>query len=265
MLAHGANNSEHCLFLNRILELAIALNGETLVTDRLHQEYKEKFIRDMFSRIAPAYDLVNRFMSGGRDIHWRRIAVDLAYPEQGRVLDVATGTGDLALELAKHTNLVVGLDFCPEMIKLGKLKVGSRKMAGQIDFVLGDALTLPFENNSFDCALNGFVLRNVSDVDLFLSELRRVVKPGGRVVCLELAKPQSGLIGTLYRFYLRRIVPVLGRCLSGDKNAYKYLPDSVDNFVNIAEVQHKMKRIGFHQVGCRSLNWGTIAVHVGVK
>jgi demethylmenaquinone methyltransferase/2-methoxy-6-polyprenyl-1,4-benzoquinol methylase len=265
LLAPWANNSEHCLFPNRILELAITFNGDILVTDRLREESKEELVRDMFSRIAPAYDLVNRFMSWGRDTHWRQVAVDLACPERGRVLDVATGTGDLALELARRNGSVVGLDFCPEMIKLGKLKVGRRKMGGQIDFILGDALTLPFENNSFDCALNGFVLRNVSDVNLFLSELRRVVKPGGRVVCLELAKPQSGLIGALYRFYLCRIVPVLGHWLSGDKKAYQYLPDSVSSFVNIAELQQLMKRIGFHQVGYRSLNWGTIAVHIGVK
>lgn len=219
----------------------------------------------MFSRIAPAYDLVNRFMSWGRDMHWRRVAVNLAYPEQGRVLDVATGTGDLALELTRRNGSVVGLDFCPDMIKLGKLKAGRRKMAGQIDFIMGDALTLPFQDNSFDCALNGFVLRNVSDVNLFLAELRRVVKPGGRVVCLELARPQSGLIGALYRFYLCRIVPLLGRWLSGDKKAYRYLPDSVSGFVNIAELQQLMKMIGFHQVGYKSLNWGTVAVHIGVK
>jgi demethylmenaquinone methyltransferase/2-methoxy-6-polyprenyl-1,4-benzoquinol methylase len=198
-------------------------------------------------------------------MHWRRVAVDLAYPEQGRVLDVATGTGDLALELTRRNGSVVGLDFCPEMIKLGKLKANRRKIAGQIDFIMGDALTLPFQDDSFDCALNGFVLRNISDVNLFLSELWRVVKPGGRVVCLELSKPQSGIIGALYRFYLCRIVPLLGRWLSGDKKAYRYLPDSVSSFVNIAELQQLMKRIGFHQVGYKSLNWGTVAVHIGVK
>lgn len=154
------------------------------MTDRLHKESKERLVRDMFSRIAPAYDLVNRFMSWGRDMHWRRVAVDLAYPEQGRVLDVATGTGDLALELTRRNGSVVGLDFCPEMIKLGKLKASRKKMAGQIDFIMGDALTLPFQDDSFDCALNGFVLRNISDVNLFLSELWRVVKPEGGLYAL---------------------------------------------------------------------------------
>jgi len=235
------------------------------VANRLCRESKEQLVRDMFSRIAPVYDIVNRLMSWGQDMRWRRVAVNLACPEQGRVLDVATGTGDLALELARHTNSVVGLDFCPEMIKLGRLKAGRKKMAGQIDFILGDALTLPFESDSFDCALNGFVLRNVSDVNLFLSELRRVVKPGGRVICLELVKPQHGAIGALYRFYLCRIVPLLGRWVSGDKKAYRYLPDSVNNFVNIAEFQNTMKRIGFHRVDYRSLSRGTVAVHIGVK
>jgi demethylmenaquinone methyltransferase/2-methoxy-6-polyprenyl-1,4-benzoquinol methylase len=251
--------------LNRILELTTTFNGGVLVTDRLRKESKEKSVRDMFSRIAPVYDLVNRFMSWGRDMHWRRVAVNLACPNHGRVLDVATGTGDLALELARHTNSVVGLDFCPEMIRRGSLKSARRGMAGQIDFILGDALTLPFESNSFDCALNGFALRNVSDVNRFLSELWRVVKPGGRVVCLELVKPKSGLVGALYRFYLCRIVPVLGHWVSRDKKAYQYLPNSVNDFMSISELQHVMKSIGFHQVDYKSLNCGTVAVHIGVK
>jgi len=226
---------------------------------------KERAIREMFARIAPWYDLVNRLMSWGQDNRWRRIAVSLAYPGRGRVLDVATGTGDIALELARHTDSVVGLDLCREMLRRGQAKTEKKGLKGSIDFIVGDALALPFGDSSFDCALNGFALRNVADIGLFLAEQRRVVKPGGRVVCLELVRPASGLVGAFYRFYLNRIVPVLGRWFSGDSKAYRYLPDSVGGFLSIAEFQKMMEEAGFRQVGYRSLNLGTIAVHVGVK
>jgi demethylmenaquinone methyltransferase/2-methoxy-6-polyprenyl-1,4-benzoquinol methylase len=226
---------------------------------------KERAVRDMFARIAPYYDLINYLMSWGQDSRWRHIAVGLARPEQGRVLDVATGTGDMALELARYTDSVVGLDLCPEMMRRGQAKIEKKGMEKRVDFIMGDALALPFSDNSFDCALNGFALRNVADINLFLAELRRVVKPGGRVVCLELVRPASGIIGFFYRFYLYKIVPVLGRRLSGDGKAYHYLPDSVGGFLSVVEFGKIMEEVGFRQVDHRSLNLGTIAVHVGVK
>jgi len=228
-------------------------------------KFKERAIREMFARIAPCYDLLNYLMSWGQDSRWRRVAVRLAIPGRGRVLDVATGTGDMALELARYTGSVVGLDLCQEMLSRGRVKTEKRGLGSSINFIVGDALALPFSDNSFDCALNGFALRNVSDINLFLSELRRVVKPGGRVVCLELVRPASGIIGTFYRFYLYRIVPVLGRWLSSDGKAYRYLPDSVGCFLSVVEFHKMMEEVGFRQVGHRSLNLGTIAVYVGVK
>jgi len=228
-------------------------------------KFKERAISEMFARIAPCYDLVNCLMSWGQDSRWRRVAVSLARPGQGRVLDVATGTGDMALELARYTGSVVGLDLCQEMLSRGRVKTEERGLGNSIDFIVGDALALPFSDNSFDCALNGFALRNVADINLFLAELRRVVKPGGRVVCLELVRPASGIIGAFYRFYLYRIVPVLGRWVSGDGKAYRYLPDSVGCFLSVVEFHRMMEEVGFRQVGHRSLNLGTIAVHVGVK
>jgi len=226
---------------------------------------KERANREMFAGIAPRYDLINRLMSWGRDNRWRRVAVRLASPGRGRVLDAATGTGDIALELARHTHSVVGLDLSPEMLNRGRIKTEKKGLRDSVDFIVGDALALPFIDNSFDCALNGFALRNVSDINLFLTELRRVVKPGGRVVCLELVRPESGVIGTFYRFYLNKIVPVWGGWFSGNGKAYRYLPDSVGSFFSVAEFQKMMEEVGFRQVGYKRLNLGTIAVHVGVK
>ena len=226
---------------------------------------KERANREMFAGIAPRYDLINRLMSWGQDNRWRRVAVGIACPGRGRVLDVATGTGDMALELARQTSSVVGLDLCPEMLSRGQAKTEKKGLGSSVDFIVGDALTLPFSDNSFDCALNGFALRNVADIKLFLTELRRVVKPGGRVVCLELVRPASGIVGAFYRFYLNKIVPVLGSWLSSDGKAYRYLPDSVGCFLSIAEFQKIMEEVGFRQVVSRRLNLGTIAVHVGVK
>jgi len=210
--------------------------------------FKERAIRKMFARIAPWYDLINRLMSWGQDNRWRRVAVDLACPGRGRALDVATGTGDIALELARNTDSVVGLDLCPEMLNRGQIKTEKKGFSDSVDFIVGDALALPFNDNSFDCALNGFALRNVADINLFLAELRRVVKPGGHVVCLELVRPASGIIGTFFRFYLNNIVPVLGGWFSGDGKAYRYLPDSVGCFFSVAEFQKIMEAVGFRQV-----------------
>lgn len=226
---------------------------------------KEKSIRDMFSRIARRYDLTNWVMSGGQDRRWRRVAVKLARPCGGRVLDVATGTGEMALELAENTDSVVGLDFCPEMLGEGRVKVSKRRLGKRIDFILGNALELPFIDNSFDCALNGFALRNMASINSFLSELYRVVKPGGRVVCLEFVKPSAGIWGALYRFYLFKVIPITGHLLTGDIRAYQYLPDSVDSFMSRSELQRIMEGVGFRQVSSYSLNLGTVAIHVGVK
>lgn len=219
----------------------------------------------MFARIAPWYDIINRLMSLGQDNRWRRAAVALASPNDGWVLDVATGTGDLAVELTKYTDSVVGLDLCLEMLNRSEIKIEKRGLKSSVDLIVGDALALPFNDNTFDCALNGFVLRNLVDITLFLTEMRRVVKPGGRVVCLELVRPESGIIGSIYRFYLDIIVPVLGRALSGDRIAYRYLPESVRCFLSVAQLQKMMEEAGLQSIYSKSLNFGTVAIHVGVK
>ncbi len=229
-------------------------------------ETKAEYISGMFARIAHRYDLVNKLMTFGRDAWWRRLAASLAKPPPGgRAIDVATGTADLAIELAKRTGLVIGLDFCPQMAARGKAKTLRKALGQKIEFVLADALALPFRDNSFDCATIGFGMRNLESIVRGLTELRRVIKPGGRVVCLELTKPPSRVIEPFYRLYLHKVIPFLGQQISGDSNAYGYLSNSINEFPTADELKVSMEEAGLRQPTYRRLNLGTIAVHVGLK
>jgi len=186
-------------------------------------------------------------------------------PEHGRALDVATGTADLALELARQSRQVVALDLCWPMMKRGQDKAARRELGPRVAFVLGDALRLPFQDNAFDCAATSFALRNVASLDQTLAEMKRVVRPGGRVVCLEMTKPQSRMISRAYRPYLWGLMPAVGRWLSGHREAYLYLPASLNPFPTADELKGIMEGIGLSQVRYECLNLGTVAVHVGVK
>ena len=187
-------------------------------------------VRAMFDRIAPRYDLLNRAMTAGLDGRWRRAAAAAADLAAGdRALDCCTGTGDLALELAPRvTRLgrVVGLDFAEEMLGRARAKAEARGLP--VEFVQGDALALPFDDGSFDAATVAFGVRNVSDLDGGLAEMARVVRPGGRVVILEITTPRR--LRRFYEVWFDRVVPRLGRVLGRDGAAYSYLPASVRRF-----------------------------------
>jgi len=223
---------------------------------------KSTFIRHMFGRIAQRYDLMNRLMTFGLDQGWRRrVVAEARVPKGGRALDVATGTGDIALAF-QDTVKVVGLDFCPPMLAIAREKAAGRKGKG---FVIGDALALPFPDDCFDAVTSGFAMRNVPDMPLALTEMHRVTRPGGRMVCLEVARPQRGLLGALYGFYFRRIVPILGGIVSGHSDAYAYLPASADRFPLPPELKAAMEAAGWHNVYYVLLALGAVAIHVGIK
>jgi demethylmenaquinone methyltransferase/2-methoxy-6-polyprenyl-1,4-benzoquinol methylase len=228
---------------------------------------KADLVRAMFARIARCYDFMNRLMTLGRDQAWRRyVARQAALPQGGLALDVATGTADLALALTRHYphGRVVGVDFCPEMIELGQAKVA----AGQnlrVRFVIGDAHQLPFADGCFDAVTSGFALRNVADIPRAFAEMGRVVKTGGRVVCLEIARPTLPLFRRLFHFYFYQLVPLLGRVLAGQGDAYHYLPNSLTHFLSPEELKAVMEETGLSQVGYRRLMLGTVAVHVGFR
>jgi demethylmenaquinone methyltransferase/2-methoxy-6-polyprenyl-1,4-benzoquinol methylase len=222
--------------------------------------------REMFARIAHRYDLLNRLMTFGRDGAWRQAAAALAAPRGCRLaLDMATGTGELAFLLATRAEQVVAVDTCPQMLSIARAKAGSRPRAGRIQFLLADGLRLPFPADSFDCVATGFALRNVADLGLALAEMHRVVRPGGRAVCLELSRSPSRLLATLHALYLAGLVPALGHWLAGDASAYRFLSTSLSWFPDARQLAEAMRIRGFRRAGYRLYRLSPIALHAGVK
>lgn len=223
------------------------------------------YVEDMFGRIAPRYDLMNKIMTGGMDRRWRAITVaETRLPRGGDALDVATGTGDLALALARVAGprgRVVGVDFTEPMLELARQKARHARVS--VEFRHADALSLPFPAASFDAVTIGFGLRNISAVPRVLAEMRRVLRPGGRMACLELTRPRVPLLASGFYAYFEHVVPRLGAVLNGSREAYTYLPTSLRSFPDAATLRGMMVAAGFAPVHMRLLNFGTIAVHVG--
>ena len=209
----------------------------------------------MFDRIAPVYDLMNRVMTAGLDLRWRRIAAQSVVSPGDRVLDACCGTGDLAVAASKAGATVTGIDFSPRMLERARRKLPSAT------WVEGDLLELPFDAGSFDDATVGFGVRNVADLEGGLAELRRVLTPGGQVAILEITQPR-GLLAPFYRVWFDRIVPLLGRLLKGG-TAYTYLPASVRRFPGPDELAELMRAAGFRDVTYRTFAGGIVALHTG--
>jgi demethylmenaquinone methyltransferase/2-methoxy-6-polyprenyl-1,4-benzoquinol methylase len=224
-------------------------------------------VRSMFDRIAPRYDLLNRLLSGGIDVRWRRACVDfLALPPGGRVLDLCTGTADLLIEALRRgrAGQGVGVDLSPEMLARGAAKLRQRDMHGRTVLLGGDATTLPLATRSVEGALVAFGIRNVADPLRALAEAHRVLREDGALVVLEFALPR-GALGTLYRFYFRHVLPRIGGLVSGDRGAYAYLPASVERFARPEELAALMGQAGFTDVRSRRLTGGIAWLHRGRK
>ncbi len=223
-------------------------------------------VSQLFAGIAPRYDLMNRLMTAGLDLGWRRRASDLLGElGPGPLLDVGTGTADLALTLAHRRPgvRVVGIDPSAPMLALARHKLERAACRGQISLARGDALALPFPDGSFAGVLAAFVLRNIGDLARALSEMRRVVAPGGPVLCLELSRPRTPVFRTLFRFYFTRLVPILGALVARDRAAYTYLPASVDAFPSPAALAAAMERSGLDGIRVVPLALGAATIHVG--
>ncbi|MEA2218672.1 MAG: demethylmenaquinone methyltransferase / 2-methoxy-6-polyprenyl,4-benzoquinol methylase [Solirubrobacteraceae bacterium] len=233
------------------------------MTDESTGTLQEPQVRAMFDRIAGFYDVMNSVMTAGLHHGWRRRAADLADVGAGdRVLDVATGTGDLALELARRVGpagAVVGADFSAEMLTRARAKAGT----APVTFEWANAMALPYADGEFAAATVGFGARNFSDLELGLGEMARVVRPGGKVVVLEITTPTRPPLSTFYRVWFDRVVPVIGR-LAGDPEAYDYLPNSVKRFPGPRELAATMDRCGM-DVRYVLTAGGIIALHVGTR
>ena len=211
----------------------------------------------MFDRISPVYDAMNRAMTLGLDRRWRRLAAEAAVRPGDRVLDACCGTGDLALAAERVGGTVTGVDFSERML------VRARAKSGTVDWVLADVMALPFADGSFDAVTVGFGIRNVPDLEAGLAELARVLRPGGRLACLEITRP-SGVLRPFFRLWFDGLVPLAGKVLPGGR-AYTYLPASVRRFPGPPDLAAALGRAGFDGVGWKLMGGGIVALHVGTK
>jgi demethylmenaquinone methyltransferase/2-methoxy-6-polyprenyl-1,4-benzoquinol methylase len=224
--------------------------------------------REMFTAIAPRYDFLNWLLSVGQDKYWRKQAVDLLDPiRRDHILDVATGTCDIVIEIAKR-NLAVrifGIDFSQRMLELGKAKVSGNNYDKSISFQIGSGEHLPFANESFDAVVCAFGIRNFANVKRGLREFYRVLKPGGRIVILEFSVPQNQFLNAVYECYFNFILPKIGNLVSGHSNAYTYLPESVAHFPNQKTFVEWIEKTGFKKVSFEELTFGIVSIHRGFK
>jgi demethylmenaquinone methyltransferase / 2-methoxy-6-polyprenyl-1,4-benzoquinol methylase len=216
----------------------------------------------MFDRVARRYDLLNDFMSMRQHRRWRALAGELSHPSGAVVLDLATGTGDLAILCYQAgAQQVVGVDFSAAMLTAAQSKLARRNIEDEIGLIQADAHHLPFSDASFDALTSAFLLRNLADLDAALREMRRVLKPGGRLVALDMTPAGQGPLGILTRWYFRTVMPALGGILSGEWAAYRYLPRSVEAFPSAEALATRVREAGFRDVAFRRMGLSTVAIH----
>jgi demethylmenaquinone methyltransferase/2-methoxy-6-polyprenyl-1,4-benzoquinol methylase len=222
---------------------------------------RAKYVQNMFTRIAGRYDLMNRLMTGGQDIRWRKRVVELArMNSHASFLDLGTGTGDLAREAlsAFPQARVVAADFTFEMMRVGQ-------KTSPLNFSTADALRLPFNDSSFDAVVSGFLMRNVIDLQKALEEQYRVLKHGGRIVILDTTRPKKNILSPFIWLHMHFIIPALGGLLTGSRDAYRYLPETTEGFVTAEELAARMTKAGFQNIGFQRYMFSTIAIHWGEK
>jgi len=222
---------------------------------------RASYVQTMFTRIAKRYDLMNRLMTGFQDVRWRKQVIQLARLNgNASLLDLGTGTGDLAREalLQFPQTKVTAADFTLEMMRVGQT-------TGPLNFSAADALRLPFNNSVFDAVISGFLMRNLIDLQKGIEEQFRVLKKGGRIVILDTTRPKKNFLSPFIWFHMHFIIPALGGLLTGEREAYNYLPDSTENFVTAEDMSSRMTKAGFKNVNFQRLMFGTIAIHWGEK
>ncbi|CAH1221176.1 Demethylmenaquinone methyltransferase [Paenibacillus plantiphilus] len=229
---------------------------------------KEQFVHEVFESIAPKYDMMNSLLSMRRHKAWRKFAMNKMEVKPGSTaIDICCGTCDWTIALARASGKgkMVGLDFSQNMLNYGKLKIEKEGLDEQVTLVQGNAMALPYEDNSFDYATIGFALRNVPDLRQVLQEMERVVKPGGLIVCLELSKPMWQPFKAIYYFYFQRILPLLGKLFAKRHEQYKWLPESLKTFPDLNQLAEIYREIGLRNVRAYPLTGGIAALHIGTK
>lgn len=229
---------------------------------------KKEQVAIMFNNISRTYDFLNHFLSLGIDVIWRKIAIkELSKDKPALILDVATGTGDLAFEAIKILNpeKVIGIDISDGMLSIAREKISKRKMHEKFEVRLGDSEKLLFDDNTFDAVTVAFGVRNFEDLEKGLSDMLRVLKPGGKAVILEFSKPKVFPLKQAYNFYFKYITPTIGRIFSKDNSAYTYLPESVASFPDGQKFDTLMQKVGFKNTKFRPLTFGICSIYTGVK
>lgn len=228
---------------------------------------KKEEVAEMFNNISHRYDFLNHFLSLGIDKLWRKKAVRLLKKNQPKhMLDIATGTGDFAIECLKlNPDKVVGLDISSGMLEKGREKMVKRKVDHKVEMLLGDSEHIPFEDNSFDAITVGFGVRNFEHLEKGLSEMIRVLKPGGSAAILEFSKPKNFPIKQLFGFYSRYLIPFFGKLISKDKSAYNYLPESVEAFPEGQNFMNILTAVGYKNVKAHLVSGGIATIYIGEK
>jgi demethylmenaquinone methyltransferase / 2-methoxy-6-polyprenyl-1,4-benzoquinol methylase len=228
---------------------------------------KKEQVALMFNNISRRYDLLNRLSSLGIDIYWRKKAIKQLKKDQPKlILDIATGTGDFALEALKlNPHKVVGVDISEGMLEMGKEKIKRLKLQDKIELQLGDSERLLFQDNNFDAVIVSFGVRNFENLEKGLSDMLRVLKPGGKTVILEFSKPKHFPFKQIYNFYFKYILPQIGKLISKDQSAYTYLPESVNEFPFGSDFVSIMQKLGYKEAKCIPLTFGISSIYIGKK
>lgn len=240
---------------------------DTVVPYKDQNAGKKKQVAEMFDNISPRYDFLNHFLSLGIDRQWRKVAIKMLREEQPKlILDVATGTADFAIASLKlHPEKVIGIDISEGMLSHGRTKLAKRNLENKIVLESGDSENLNFPDNYFDAVIVSFGVRNFENLEKGLTNIHRVLKPGGSILILEFSKPKYFPFKQVYNFYFNNILPRVGKAVSSDNAAYTYLPESVAAFPDGQDFVQVLEQIGFNKISCKALTFGISTVYKGSK